>query len=301
MKNGERPRTLALTSKNIIASLPTISNSSEAPSYALPPHLTAWRSLVSRSVATWDVLAIADIVPRKDFSKSILEGCHSLDEFLDDKCGNPFMLWFFQKRSAFMLQTRMKKWSRDKLDDYVLLRASRGFVTRLDCFFVSYFWRTPNHSDPDEEYLRLHQAELASQTWSYIWVDWTCMPQSPRLSMEEAFFHRCLRTMSGIIRDCGFVSFYPPFEPRLWILYEIAECVLTCVRGIVMTSDTQPFLQHIDEMFEIGVQTTLVTHGYRCSFDRDRQYLTSWWELLVLLKRLNVSIDSLRAIMDNIA
>jgi hypothetical protein len=229
----------------------------------------------------------------------MLQKCHSLDDFLVQG-GKPLMLWFFQRRSAFMSQKRMKKWSRDKLDDYVLLPALPGFVLRCDCFFVSHFWRTQDHPDPDGEYLRLHQAELESQTWSYIWVDWTCMPQSPRSLPEEAYFHRCLRTMSGIIRNCGFTYFYPPFEPRLWILYEITEYVLTCSEGIGMTSDIEPFLQHIDEMFETGVQATLAKHGYRCSYDRDRQYLTSWLELLVLLRRLHFSIDTIRNIMDHV-
>jgi hypothetical protein len=136
----------------------------------------------------------------------------------------------------------MKKWSRDVLDDYVLLPASPGFVMRRDCFFVSHFWRTQDHPDLDGEYLHLHQAELESQTWSYIWVDWTCMPQSPRLLPEEAYFHRYLQTMSGIIRNCSFTYFYPPFEPRLWILYEITEYVLTCSGGIGIISDIEPFL-----------------------------------------------------------
>ena len=56
------------------------------------------------------------------------------------------------------------------------------------------------------------------------------MPQTPRLLPEEAYFNRCLRTMSGIIHNCGFIYFYPPFEPRLWIMYEITEYVLTSRR-----------------------------------------------------------------------
>jgi hypothetical protein len=209
------------------------------------------------------------------------------------------MIWFFQRRSAFMSQKCMKKWSRDELDDYVLLPATPGFVTRVDCFFVSHFWHTQDHPDPDGEYLRLYQAELESQTWSYIWVDWTCMPQSPRLLPDEAYFNRCLRTMSGIIRNCGFIYFYPPFEPRLWILYEITEYVLTCSGGIGKTPDIELFLQHIDEMLETGVPATLAKHGYRCSYDRDRLYLTSWLELLVLFKRLHFDIDAIRKIMDH--
>jgi hypothetical protein len=275
-----------------------MSNSSIASPRASAPHLAAWRSLVDRSIAAWDELAVDERTTAKGLPKSVLQQCHSLDDFLNQS-GNPLMLWFFQRRSAFMSQKRIKKWSCDELDDYVLLPALPGFVMRSDCFFVSHFWRTQDHPDPDGQYLRLHQAELEPQIWSYIWVDWTCMPQSPRSVPEDAFFHRCLRTMSGIIRNCGFMYFYPPFEPRLWILYEITEYALTCVGGIGMTSDIEPFLKHIDEMVETGVQTTLVKHNYRCSYDRDRQYLTSWLELLVLLKRLKFNVDTVRSIMDH--
>ena len=120
-------------------------------------------------------------------------------------------------------------------------------------------------------------------------------PTSPP---EEAYFHLCLGTMSGIIRNCGFAYFYPPFEPRLWILYEIAEYVLTCDETILNTPDIKPFVQHIDEMLKTGVQATLARHGYRCSYDRDRQYLTSWLELLVLLRRLHFDTGTIRQIMD---
>jgi hypothetical protein len=50
----------------------------------------------------------------------------------------------------------MKKWSRDELNDYVLLPASSGFIMRADCFFVSHFWQSPKHPDPDGNYLHLH-------------------------------------------------------------------------------------------------------------------------------------------------
>jgi hypothetical protein len=284
--------------QKIKLSILTMSQSSETPLYASPPmpHHVAWSSLVRRSIAAWDDLATIEVTPHKNLPRSMLERCHSLDDFLL-QAGDVFMIWFFQRRSAFMSQKRMKKWSRDDLDDYVLLPASPGFVTRLDCFFVSHFWRTQNNPDPDGEYLRLHQAELESQTWSYIWVDWTCMPQSPRSPQEQGYFHRGLQTMSGLIRNCGFMYFYPPFEPRLWILYEIAEFRLTSSGGIAITSDIEPFLKHIDEMIEKGVQTTLAKYNYRCSYDRDRQYLTSWLELLVLLQT-HFDIDGIRAIMD---
>ncbi|KAF2690727.1 hypothetical protein K458DRAFT_473844 [Lentithecium fluviatile CBS 122367] len=235
---------------------------------ASPPHRVAWTSLVDRSIAAWDEIAADDQTPRRDLPRSMLQGCHSLDDF-------------------------------HAQNDYVLLPALPGFVMRSDCFFVSHFWRTQEHPDPDGEYLCLHQAEFEPQTWSYIWVDWTCMPQNPRSSPKEGYFHRCLRTVSAIIRNCGFVYFHPPFEPRLWILYEITEYVLTCSGGIGLITDIEPFLTHMDEMLKTGVQATLAKHAYRCSFDLDRQYPTSRLELLVLLRRF-FDIDSIRKIMDHV-
>jgi hypothetical protein len=105
--------------------------------------------------------------------------------------------------------------------------------------------------------------------------------------------------MSGIIRNTGFTYFYPPFKPRLWILYEIAEFRLTCSGNIPKTPDIELFLQHIDEMIEEGVQKTLEKHHYHCYKDHDRQYLTSWLELLVLLRQLKLDVHFVRMIMDN--
>lgn len=52
-------------------------------------------------------------------------------------------------------------------------------------------------------------------------------------------------------------------------------------------------------MLETDVQTTLARHGYRCSLDGDRQYLISWLELLILLRRLQLSISTVRTVMDD--
>lgn len=117
---------------------------------------------------------------------------------------------------------------------------------------------------------------------------------------EEGYFHRCLRTMSGIIRNCRFIYFYPPFEPRLWILYEITEYVLTCEGGLRMTPEIEPFLQHMNEMIQTGVQAILVKRGYRCSYERDRGYLIFWLELRFLLRRLHFDVGVICQIMDSV-
>ena len=86
----------------------------------------------------------------------------------------------------------MQRWSRDRLNDYILLPATPGFVLRSNCFFVSHFWQTKDDPDPDSKYLRLLQDELQSQPWSYTRVNWTCIPQHPRSEKENVYLLRSL-------------------------------------------------------------------------------------------------------------
>ncbi|KAH8686470.1 hypothetical protein BGZ61DRAFT_454517 [Ilyonectria robusta] len=255
--------------------------------------MTPWGSLVHRSVEAWDPLTQTGHA----IEKEVLQKCTSLDEFLCKGSANP-MFWFFQRRAAFLSQKTMPKWSSDRLDDYVLLPASNGFVKRTECFFVSHFWQTKDHPDPNGEYLHLLQENLRLQTWSYIWIDWTCIPQYPRSQKEEAYFLRTLQTMSGIIRNSGFVWFYPPFEARMWILYEVAEYTLTSTGEFQVTTDIKEFADHVKEMLQGGVRSTLNKHGYTCTYDRDKEFLTSWLEVLVLLRRLRVNIYDVRRLLD---
>lgn len=253
----------------------------------------AWASLVHRSIEARKAIR-TDNVPK---ALDILQDWTTLAEFLGE-APETVMFWFFQRRDAFLSQTTLQKWSRDRLDDYVLLPATPGFVLRSNCFFVSHFWQTRDDPDPDGTCLRLLQDELRSQPWSYIWVDWTCIPQDPRTDKEDAYFLRSLQTMPSIIRNSGFIWFYPPFEARLWILFEVAEYILTAEGDWPMTPDNKAFMDHILEMLQVGVRPVLEKYGYRCSYDRDKAFLTSWLEALVLVKRLDIDVYSIRRLMD---
>lgn len=105
--------------------------------------------------------------------------------------------------------------------------------------------------------------------------------------------------MSGIIRNCGFMWFYPPFEARIWILYEIAEFVLTSSEDFEATPDIREFKDHIQEMVQTSVSSVLAKYSYTCTHDRDKAFLTSWLEILVLLTRLRIGIIDRRRFMDN--
>ncbi|KAG4416346.1 hypothetical protein IFR04_010508 [Cadophora malorum] len=132
-----------------------MSDSTVVSSCALPPQLQSWRSLVNRSITAWNELATDG---REIFSRlpiSTLQSLSTLDDFLS-QAGIPLTFWFFQTRQAFLSQKRMNKWSRDRLDDYILLPGSKNFILRKDCFFESHFWDSPAHPDPDGGTLRLH-------------------------------------------------------------------------------------------------------------------------------------------------
>ncbi|KXH51509.1 hypothetical protein CNYM01_07661 [Colletotrichum nymphaeae SA-01] len=255
----------------------------------------AWKSLVERSINEWN----APSGNMHDFAMGFLQNYTSLDGFLRSPRELP-LFWFFQRREAFLSQKTFTKWNRDRLDDYVLLPALNNFVMRSKCFFVSHFWTTSNDPDPDGSCLRLHQKELGVQSWSHIWVDWTCLPQYPRSESEEEYFLRGLETMPGIIRNCGFSWFYPGFEPRLWILYEIAEYTLTCDGGIEEFEDNQEFVKHIQEMQETSVPSVLRKYGYRCSDERDKDYLTSCLEILIYLIRFGIDMGDVRRLMSHV-
>lgn len=165
--------------------------SSEAASPNKSPSCVAWDSLVSRSVEAW----YPPYKPTHAMAEDFLRSYTDLDDFLV-KSGSMGTLtfWFFQRREAFLLQQIMTKWSRDRLDDYILLPALHGFVMRTECFFVSHYWQSQTDPDPGGKYLELVQRDLGLQSWSYAWVDWTCLPQHPRSDTEATYFRRALET-----------------------------------------------------------------------------------------------------------
>lgn len=107
------------------------------------------------------------------------------------------------------------KWEPDRLEEYILLPVTPGFVNKQDCFFVSHYWRTPEHPDPNGEDFRLDCEDLDKLEWSYIWLDWTCMPQVPRSAAQNKYFRKMLARIPAVIRECGYTWRFPDFQPRL--------------------------------------------------------------------------------------
>ena len=193
--------------------------------------------------------------------------------------------WFFQTRDSFLKQDRMIKWDPNGLDQYIILPIDWGFVNQKDCFFVSHFWRERHHPDPDGTDLRLFHEDFKAPDFSYVWLDWTCMPQAPRTAAEQSYFNRMLRCIPMLVRDCGFAWRFPHFEARAWVLYEVAEYILNHTAYWV-TDDIKPFVSHIREMVQIGkVQPIIDKYKYRCTTMGDMRLVVGWLEILVILYR----------------
>ncbi|PVI03981.1 hypothetical protein DM02DRAFT_669374 [Periconia macrospinosa] len=288
----------------------------------LPPLLGAWRSLVNRSVKAWEAIRSEhDSVPSHLPSEALLRNHITLSAFLatyNDTSSSSSsstskkapLFFFFQLRASFFAQEPVfTEWSRDDLDH--------------------------DHPDPHGTDLRTHKRDLEDVGWDYVFVDWTCIPQQRhrhrrvgqeaaasgsvapppsqqrRAASEAAYARRCMRSIPHIIRSAGFTHHYPmTFEPRLWVLYEVMEFVLTSDMGFLETNtpDMRPFHKHAQEVVIIGfqkgpegVQETLRKYGYDCADEADRVYLDSWIELLVSLREgLDLNVGIVRTVMDEL-
>lgn len=246
----------------------------------------AFQSLVDRSIAAWQAINYVGREPEEErlagfiFNEQRLRGCHSLEEVLKRRG-----YWFFQLRESFMQQKVFLKWDPTRLDEYILLPIWYGFVNKRDCFFVSHYWLTREHPDPHAVDLVQIQQDLKDKEWSYVWVDWTCVPQVPRTEFQQKYFNRMLQYIHMLVRDCAFEWRFPAFEPRGWILYEVAEYVIN-QKGFTWTDDNRPFIQHILQMLKDGVQPVIEKYGYQCARQGDLKLLVGWLELSILLLKI---------------
>jgi hypothetical protein len=221
----------------------------------------------------------------------LLRSLETLDDLLSFK---DHQYWFFQLREAFMRQKVFEKWNPDRLDDYIILPIEAGFVNEKDCIFLSHYWRKPEHPDDQGEDLGPIQQQLREGFWSqtaYFWVDFTSLPQRERTNPQQQYFSRALKSINRLVRECTFIWRFPQFQPRFWVLFEVAEFNRNRSRA-VPSMDMDPFMEHLREMNRYGVRYVLNKHGYKCVNQ------SGWLEILVILCRLVPSIYTRRAILN---
>ncbi|KAF7378456.1 hypothetical protein MSAN_00272700 [Mycena sanguinolenta] len=211
--------------------------------------VSSFKSLIDRSIAAWATINFVTDNYSTAFENYRSRICNlgSVEDVL--KCRS---YWFFQLRTSFLSQDRFLKFDLSRLDEYILLPIDYGWANNHDCYFISHYWRTASHPDPDGTDLRMFQQDLVSDTlWSFVWIDWTCAPQvgvdGKRTPLEEYYFELMLQCIPMLVRDCAFEWRFPAWEPRAWILYEVAEYILGHTK-YVETEDNRPFRLHVEEM-----------------------------------------------------
>ncbi|KAF9456600.1 hypothetical protein BDZ94DRAFT_1275255 [Collybia nuda] len=257
-----------------------------------------FQSLVDRSIEAWKSLNYVGRDQAEAITRwtRILRNIKSLEALLESSK----LFWFFQLKESFVQQKLLGKWNSDSLDAYILLPLEHGFANNQDCFFISHYWNTPEHPDPQGHDMRLFLEDIGQTEWSYVWVDWTCMPQSPRTEAESYYFKNMLQFIPTLVRDCAFEWRFPSFAPRAWILFEIAEYVFTHSGGIAITEDITPFISHVIELVQEGVRPTLSKYGYTCTNNSDILYVIGWLEVLVILVKIFPDVGMRQQILDSL-
>ncbi|KAH7303546.1 hypothetical protein B0I35DRAFT_485120 [Stachybotrys elegans] len=234
---------------------------------------------------------------------AFLKGLKSLDELLANKEA-PF--WFFQRRESFMQQTTFQKWDANWLGRYVLIPIEGGFANPEDCIFVSHYWQTPSHPDPEGRDLRQLQELLRDGFWSksaFFWVDWTCLPQrsatAPRTPEQQQYFRQALASISRLVRDCSFLAHFTEFRPRLWVLFEVAAFTFNRAEPVGLPC-TDFFKKHLLQMKGNDVRLVLDKYNYACTNNADRNWVITQLEILLALRKTVPSIHTRRQILNAI-
>ncbi|KIW67730.1 hypothetical protein PV04_06962 [Phialophora macrospora] len=259
----------------------------------------SFRSLINRSIEILPRGRASATQQAVDKQTAFLRGLNSLDELLTAK-GNP--VWFFQHRESFMQQNTLQRWDPHSLERYVLLPMGGGITNPEDCIFISHYWRTQPHPDPDGEDLRHLQQLLHDGFWSksaYIWLDWTCLPQWERTGPEQQYFSRVLPSIPRLVRDCAFVAQFPKFKPRLWVLFEVAAFTFSRAEAVGLPC-TDSFEKHLLQMKGDGIRLVLDRYRYNCTNRGDREWVIRWLEILLALRETVPSIHTRRQILDAI-
>lgn len=260
---------------------------------------SSFSSLIKRSIEILPQGVTTVSKQAMDEHIAFLKSLKSLDELLSAK-ENP--VWFFQHRKSFMEQTTFQKWDPNSLERYIILPMEGGFANSEDCIFISHYWQTEVHPDPDGQDLKKLQELLALGFWSqskYIWVDWTCLPQRERTASQKQYFARALQSIPRLVRDCSFLAEFSEFRPRLWVLFEVAAFTFNRADAVGLPC-TDVFQKHLLQMKGGGIRQVLDMYKYKCTNDGDREWVINSLEILLTLRKAVPSIHTRRQILNAI-
>lgn len=88
-------------------------------------------------------------------------------------------------------------------------------------FFVSHPWLTIEHPDPKGKHLSLLQDHARRNPNAYYWIDFSCLPQTPRSAMDEDFFRKSLPKIASIQSKSSTIAITEAdYSGRMWCYLE---------------------------------------------------------------------------------
>eukprot|EP00900_Chrysochromulina_parva_P020942 jgi/Chrpa1/3481/Chrysochromulina_OHIO_Genome00014330-RA len=117
---------------------------------------------------------------------------------------------------------------------------------RLVC---SHRWETKTNPDPTGQQLREVVAYLKRNPGiQYVWIDFPCMPQSPRSEDEDTHFKEMLEYIGWAFLACSvLIIFDADYNSRFWTRYEAFLAMQMCDPKLGLTSA----VSHSDARFEV--------------------------------------------------
>ena len=103
--------------------------------------------------------------------------------------------------------------------------------------------------------------------------------------------------MLMLVRDSGFMWRFLTFEPRAWVLFEVAEYMLNhTVYGA--TNDMKPFISHVMELTKEGAHSVIFRYRYTCMNGSDILLIVGWLKIFMLVYRLVPDLGMRQEILD---
>ncbi|KAH8587249.1 hypothetical protein B0O99DRAFT_642407 [Bisporella sp. PMI_857] len=253
-----------------------------------------FKSLVTRSISAWRSLQPSVYTTKAQMDADIAQYTRLLNSFstVEDVMKSIYAFWFFQTKESFLKHGKFRKWDPKELDSYVIMPIVEGFCDSKDSFFVSHYWHTQDDPDPQGvDYKEISKTlRREKKQWSYVWTDWTCLPQAPRSETEDKYFEKMLYRVPKLIRECRFAFTYAKFSARLWTIFEWSQIVLFQSSTFNDSGEPRTMPEHFSKdlflMSQHGVGTLVEARQYEATSKRDAWLLIGWLELHILLLKL---------------
>ena len=200
-------------------------------------HRLEFRSITSETTDTDRVLKCIET----------LRNLTSLEALLENG-----QFWFFQRKECFIRQKLLMKWDPDRLDTYILLPVHYGFVNNQDCFFVSHYWRTREHPDPNGQDMGLFLEDIGLGGMVLHLGGLDLLAAGPaELKSRGSTSKECYVSFPRLSGTAPLNGDFP-LSNRVHGFSSRLENTYSAHTDYTVTDDLSPFISHVKEMTRRG-------------------------------------------------